>query len=154
MATHSSVLAWRVPGMGEPGGLPSMGLHRVGHDWSDLAAAAAAFRGNKFTRDNRDITQGQNVSLPKRCYNPKCVFTKQQSYRKWSKNWWSWNKKWTNLQIYLDTSTLLIKMDTEKLNNINKQDLIDICGTFHPIIAEHTFKSLQIIHKDRPYSGL
>ena len=42
MATHSSVLAWRIPGMGEPGGLPSMGLHRVGHDRSDLAAAAAA----------------------------------------------------------------------------------------------------------------
>ena len=39
MATHSSVLAWRIPGTGEPGGLPSMGLHRVGHDWSDLAAA-------------------------------------------------------------------------------------------------------------------
>ena len=32
MATHSSVLAWRISGMGEPGGLPSMGLHRVGHD--------------------------------------------------------------------------------------------------------------------------
>ena len=42
MATHSSVLAWRIPGTGEPGGLPSMGLHRVGHDWSDLVAAAAA----------------------------------------------------------------------------------------------------------------
>ena len=42
MATHSSVLAWRIPGTGEPGGLPSMGLYRVGHDWSDLAAAAAA----------------------------------------------------------------------------------------------------------------
>ena len=40
MATHSSVLAWRIPGMGEPGRLPSMGSHRVGHDWSDLAAAA------------------------------------------------------------------------------------------------------------------
>ena len=39
MATHSSVLAWRIPGMGQPGGLPSMGSHRVGHDWSDLAAA-------------------------------------------------------------------------------------------------------------------
>ena len=39
MATHSSVLAWRIPGMVEPGGLPSMGSHRVGHDWSDLAAA-------------------------------------------------------------------------------------------------------------------
>ena len=42
MATHSSALAWRIPGTGEPGGLPSMGSHRVGHDWSDLAAAAAA----------------------------------------------------------------------------------------------------------------
>ena len=40
MATHSSVLAWRIPGMGEPGGLLSMGSHRVRHDWSDLAAAA------------------------------------------------------------------------------------------------------------------
>ena len=40
MATHSSVLAWRIPGTGEPGGMPSMGSHRVGHDWSDLAAAA------------------------------------------------------------------------------------------------------------------
>ena len=39
MATHSSVLAWRIPGTGEPGGLPSMESHRVGHDWSDLAAA-------------------------------------------------------------------------------------------------------------------
>ena len=41
METHSSVLAWRIPGTGEPGGLPSMGSHRVRHDWSDLAAAAA-----------------------------------------------------------------------------------------------------------------
>ena len=42
MATPSDILAWRIPGMGEPDGLPSMGSHRVGHDWSDLAAAAAA----------------------------------------------------------------------------------------------------------------
>ena len=42
MATHSSILAWRTPGMEEPGGLLSMGLHRVGHDRSDLAAAAAS----------------------------------------------------------------------------------------------------------------
>ena len=41
MATHSSVRAWRIPGMGEPGGLPSMGLHRVRHDRSDLAVAAS-----------------------------------------------------------------------------------------------------------------
>ena len=43
MSTHSNVLAWRIPGTGEPGGLPSMGSHRVGHDWSDWAAAAAAY---------------------------------------------------------------------------------------------------------------
>ena len=41
MATHSSFLAWRIPGTEEPSGLPSMGLHRVGHYWSDLAVAAA-----------------------------------------------------------------------------------------------------------------
>ena len=39
MATHSSVLAWRIPGTGEPGGLPSMGSHRVGHDWSDSSSS-------------------------------------------------------------------------------------------------------------------
>ena len=40
MKTHSSILAWRIPGMEEPGGLPSIGSHRVRHDLSDLAAAA------------------------------------------------------------------------------------------------------------------
>ena len=45
MATHSSTLAWRIPGTEEPSGLLSMGSHKVGHNWSDLAAAAAA-QGN------------------------------------------------------------------------------------------------------------
>ena len=48
MATHSSILAWRIPGTGEPGGLPSVRSHRVGHDWSDLAAAAAAALITRF----------------------------------------------------------------------------------------------------------
>ena len=48
MATHSSVLAWRIPGTGEPGGLLSMGSHRVGHDWRNLAPAAAAGCGWGF----------------------------------------------------------------------------------------------------------
>ena len=48
MATHSSVLAWRIPGTGEPGGLPSMGSHRVRHNCSDLAAAAAAAAAAKL----------------------------------------------------------------------------------------------------------
>ena len=49
MATHSSVLAWRIPGTGEPGGLPSLGSHRVGNEWKDLAAAAARGRGYMYT---------------------------------------------------------------------------------------------------------
>ena len=48
MATHSSVLAWRIPGMGEPCGPPSMGSHRVGHDWSDLAAAPVFLGGPRM----------------------------------------------------------------------------------------------------------
>ena len=62
MATHSSVLAWRIPGMGEPGGLLSMGSHRVGHDWSDLAAAAAAAMSNM---ENLRPLQHHDASLVK-----------------------------------------------------------------------------------------
>ena len=55
MKTHSSALAWRIPGTGEPGGLPSLGSHRVGQDWSDLAAVAAAAISEKpcATNTNR-----------------------------------------------------------------------------------------------------
>ena len=62
MATHSNVLAWRIPGMGEPGGLPSMGSHRVGHDRSDLAAAAAAF-----------ILKSRDITLPAKVYLVKAI---------------------------------------------------------------------------------
>ena len=54
MATHSSVLAWRIPGTGEPGALPSMGSHRVRHDWSDLAAAALTPRDLPELANSRD----------------------------------------------------------------------------------------------------
>ena len=60
MATHFSVLAWRIPGTGEPGGLPSMGSHRVGHNWSDLAAAAA-----DSILKSRDIILSTKVHLVK-----------------------------------------------------------------------------------------
>ena len=50
MATHSSVLAWRIPGIGEPGGLPSMGSQRVGQDWSDSSSSSSiqSKQSNKF----------------------------------------------------------------------------------------------------------
>ena len=57
MATHSSVLAWRIPGMVEPGGLPSMGSHRVGHDWRDLAAAAAAGGNVELNKKKRPFAK-------------------------------------------------------------------------------------------------
>ena len=62
MATHSSVLAWRIPGTAEPGGLPSMGSHRVGHDWSDLAAAAAAYRLEVGPTGTERIEQDQEIA--------------------------------------------------------------------------------------------
>ena len=55
MATHSSVLAWRILGTGEPGGLPSMGSDIVGHDWSDLAAAAAAAAAELINQLEKEI---------------------------------------------------------------------------------------------------
>ena len=55
MATHSSVLAWRIPGTEEPGGLPSMGSNRVGHDWSDAAAAATPQSLGWCAQDTRKL---------------------------------------------------------------------------------------------------
>ena len=62
-ATHSRVLAWRTPGTGEPGGLPSMGSHRVGHDWSDLAEAAQCIILSEINQRQilYDFTYGLNL---------------------------------------------------------------------------------------------
>ena len=75
MATHSSVLAWRIPGTGEPVGLSSMGSHRVGHDCRDLAAAAAnhhlnlpqvtiilLVEGLKYCENYQNVTQRHKMS--------------------------------------------------------------------------------------------
>ena len=65
MATHSSLLAWRIPGTGEPGGLPSMELHGVGHDGSGAAEAAAVFPG-RLNKGGHTLIQGQGASCPLR----------------------------------------------------------------------------------------
>ena len=65
MATHSSVRAWRISGTGEPGGLLSMGLHRVRHDWSELAAAAAAHASKVLLKIlQARLQQYMNSELP------------------------------------------------------------------------------------------
>ena len=64
MATHSSVLPWRIPGMGEPGDMPSLGSHRIGHDWSYLAAAAKLQRG-KITEKGLSNWKTLNLSKNK-----------------------------------------------------------------------------------------
>ena len=68
MATHSSVLAWRIPGTGEPGGLPYMGSHRVGHNWSNAAAAATISHGKNISRSWVQITASPLHQLRKNAY--------------------------------------------------------------------------------------
>ena len=63
MATHTSVLAWRIPGTGEPGGLLSMGSHRVRHDWSDAAAAEYIMRNAGLDESQAEIKiAGRNIN--------------------------------------------------------------------------------------------
>ena len=66
MATHSSILAWRIPGTEEPSGLPSMGSHRVGHDRSDLAAAACN-AGNLSLIPGLGRSPGEGNGNPLQC---------------------------------------------------------------------------------------
>ena len=87
MATHSSVRAWRIPGKGEPGGLPSMGSHKVGHDWSDLAAAAAAVFEAKNT-----LVLGMLIFFrsSKKCKALGFHIKINRSYRVGKKNMFTW----------------------------------------------------------------
>ena len=92
MATHSSVLAWRIPGTGEPGGLLSMGSHIVGHDWSDLAAADRILK-------SRDITLPTNVYIVKAMIFPvvrygceSWTIKKAESWRIDAFELWCWRR--------------------------------------------------------------
>ena len=84
MATHSSVLAWRIPGTDEPGRRPSMGSRRVGHNWSDLAAAAASYiilqishgrEGHSFRRMSQLCLPSAGWGLKSPLYFPQTAST-------------------------------------------------------------------------------
>ena len=95
MATHSSVLAWRIPWKGEPDGLPSVGSHRVGLDWGDLAAAAAADSILK----KRGITLSTKVRLVKAMFfSSSHVWIWELDYKEsWApKNWCLWTVVFEN----------------------------------------------------------
>ena len=76
MATDSSVLACRIPGTGEPGGLPSMGSHRVGHDWSDLAAAFTIIHSvfnEQIDKGGKNLTTGFYLVISNNHINKKVI---------------------------------------------------------------------------------
>ena len=76
MATHSSILACRIPGTGEPGGLPSMGSHRVGHDWSDLAAAFTIIHSvfnEQIDKGGKNLTTGFYLVISNNHINKKVI---------------------------------------------------------------------------------
>ena len=93
MATHSSVLAWRIPGMGEPGGLLSMGSHKFGHDWNDLAAASSTGLCQRYSKTD---TNSSMLSLMENFLvlaepSKKCL--KEWEWAGLS-SWLSWVKNW------------------------------------------------------------
>ena len=93
MATHSSILAWRIPGSEAPGGLPSMRMHRVRHDWSNLAAAADSIL------KSRDITLPTKVHLDKAMVFPVVTYGCESWTIKKAERWridafelWCWRR--------------------------------------------------------------
>ena len=119
MAAHSSVLAWRIPGTREPGGLSSVGLHRVRHDWSDAAAAAELF--GRIAMTNLDsILKGRDFTLPTKLHLIKgMVFS--------SSHMWMWEldykeswvpKNWCFWTVVLE-KTLESPLDCKEIQPVN-----------------------------------
>ena len=134
MATHSSTLAWRIPGMGEPGGLPSMGSHRVRHNWSNLAAAADYtpiwgrwdFFSKRNFQDYKSICRYQSSLTPKAsekwcsvCSFHYFCFLMMETYNEMCREWflcWPWLvslflacfQSQTTLCLLLVSSSLLL----------------------------------------------
>ena len=118
MATHCSILAWRIPGTEEPSGLPCMGSHRVRHNWSDLAAAAAPWK-KSYDKPTQHIKK------------QKCYFADKgqsiQSYGFSSSHVWIWEldhkenwepKNWCFWTVILE-KTLESLLDSKEIKPVN-----------------------------------
>ena len=119
MATHSSVLAWRIPGTGEPGGLPSMGSHRVGHNWSDLAAAAAAVCKSWLMKGRKAYGTCENPT-PARICVCMCVTVKYHNMR--------FNVKQIGVPIHGESDVLWItlRLYKSKLSSLIGKDFYNL----------------------------
>ena len=88
-ALEKEILAWRIPGTGEPGGLPSMGSHRVGHNWSDLAAAVAAdsdgFSKESIAQTDKEVRE--KISIEGSCNDTTTAFIQEKNNVVWNILW-------------------------------------------------------------------
>ena len=100
MATHSSVLAWRIPGMAQPGGLPSMGSHRVGHDWSDFAACMTVQTHSRHSWTRKGLFLQTQMSMQ----NFSLVFWPLMRW--YLINLWIFRQNMNNLFIRAETSSV------------------------------------------------
>ena len=102
----TNLLAWRIPGMGEPGGLPSMGSHRVGHDWSDSAAEAAG-----------SILKSRDITLPTKICLVKAYGWSSSPVRMWE----CWvQKNWCLLTVVLE-KTLESPLDCKDIQPVHSK---------------------------------
>ena len=137
MAPHSSTLAWKIPWTEEPGGLPSKGSHRVGHDWSDLAAAAAglSFWKEWFWSSPNFGQSCISVLLPIRL-------------RQFDKTEW---KKWDTLDVLRQSGKWFVSQETARLssplltyNTLHKPGRVTDGHTHHSASSSITSHRLSI----------
>ena len=115
MATHSSVLAWRISGTGEPCGLPSLGSHRVGQDWSDTTAAATAAHQIHLQVSLYWICAEKHVAgfVSKSCPLLKTISLTLPVL--WNSDLWVFNR------IILRSSLFLVPMDLERASLVSQR---------------------------------
>ena len=142
MATHSSVLAWRIPGTGEPGGLPSMGSHRVGHNWSDLAAAAAFALGEFF--QSEDLCLFGFISFTNFLYSLRFLFG--TPFRWWLEFKWSLSSTSLYLTFICSISGRSSAVWENSLSPGHCVDLLQFCAVLQPLfILQHELFGSQIL---------
>ena len=132
MAAHSSVLAWRIPGTGEPGGLPSMGLCRVGHDWSNLAALTPRTCSNSYPLSRWCHPTISSSVIPLSClqsFPASGSFLMSRLFTLVS-NW--------SFSFYISPSSEYSGLITFRIDSL---DLLAVQGTLKSLLQHHSSKA-------------